>query len=190
MKHQNNFMKEILFATRNEGKIIEAQAILKVSVEIATAQIDEVQSMDLEYVARKKTEEAYRILKRPVITDDVGVFIETWDGFPGPFAKFILDKLGNVKILKLLENETNRNVMVKSAVGYHDGNKVHVFIGEVKGTLAFEERGTDGWGFDPIIIPDGETQTYAEMGHDKKNQLSHRRKALDKLKDFLESQKD
>jgi XTP/dITP diphosphohydrolase len=183
-------MKEILFATGNKDKIMEAQAILEVPVEIATIEVDEVQSMDLEYVSRRKTEEAYRILQRPVITDDVGVFIEAWNGFPGPFAKFILDKLGNDRILEILAKETNRNVVVRSAVSYHDGKDIHIFIGEVEGTLAFEQRGTDGWGFDPIIIPNGETQTYAEMGHVKKNQLSHRRKALDKLKQFLDSQKD
>lgn len=181
--------EQLLLATGNKGKIMEAQAILETPLEIASIDIDEVQSMDLEYVARKKTEEAYRILKRPVITDDVGVFIEAWKGFPGPFAKFILDHLGNVMVLKLLENEKNRNVIVRSAVGYHDGREVHVFIGEVEATLAFEERGTDGWGFDPIIIPNGETQTYAEMGLAKKSQMSHRRKALDKLKQFLDSQK-
>lgn len=182
-------MKKILFATGNEGKIIEAQAILEIPVEVVTIQIDEVQSMDLEYVARRKTEEAYKMLKKPVITDDVGVFIEAWNGFPGPFAKFILDELGNVRILEILENETNRNVIVKSAIGYHDGKEVHVFTGEVRGTLAFKEEGTDGWGFDPIIIPDGQNQTYAQMASNKKNQLSHRKKALDKLKNFLDSQK-
>ena len=176
-------------ATGNEGKILEARAILKIPIEIASIDIDEVQSMDLEYVARRKTEAAYSILKKPVITDDVGVFIEVWKGFPGPFAKFILDHMGNVMVLKLLENEKNRNVIVRSVVGYHDGREVHVFIGEVEATLAFEEKGTDGWGFDPIIIPNGETQTYAEMGLTKKSQVSHRRKALDKLKIFLDSQK-
>lgn len=183
-------MKEILFATGNAGKIMEAQAILQVPVEIASIKIDEVQSMDLEYVAREKAKAAYERLRRPVIIDDVGVFIEAWNGFPGPLAKFILDKLGNVGILGLLAREKNRNVVVRSAIGYHNGKDVHIFTGEVSGTLAFEERGTEGWGFDPIIIPNGETQTYAEMGLDKKNQLSHRRLALDKLKQFLDSQNE
>lgn len=182
-------MKEIFFATGNKDKIIEAQAILDIPIKIATIEVDEVQSMDLEYIARRKTEEAYRILQNPVITDDVGVFIEAWNGFPGPFAKFILDELGNDKILEMLAREANRNVIVRSAIGYHDGKNVRVFIGEVRGTLALEQKGTDGWGFDPIIIPNGENQTFAEMGHDKKNQLSHRKKALDKLRIFLDGQK-
>ena len=181
-------MKKLFFATSNIGKVLEFEDILKIPLEIAKLEIDEVQSMDLEYVAKKKTEEAFKILKKPVITDDVGVFIEVWNGFPGPFAKFILESLGNVRILKLLKNEKNRNVIVRSAISYHNGKKVRVFVGEVKGTLAFKERGTDGWGFDPIIIPNGETKTYAELGQIRKNQISHRKKAIDKLKEYLDSQ--
>src|SRR5471030_504876 len=107
-------MKKLVFATGNKGKVLEFEDILKIPLEIAKIEIDEVQSMDLEYVAKKKTEEAFKILKKPVITDDVGVFIEVWNGFPGPFAKYILESLGNVRILKLLKNEKNRNVIVRS----------------------------------------------------------------------------
>lgn len=186
MKPQN----KLLVATRNKGKAKEFEGILKTPLEIVDVFIDEVQSMDLEYVSRKKTEEAYKILKKPLITDDVGVFIKAWNGFPGPFAKFILNSLGNKKILSLLKNEKDRSVIVKSAVGYHDGKKVHVFTGGIKGTLAFKEKGVEGYGFDPIVIPNGQTQTFAQMGPKRKNMLSHRRKALDKLKKFLDSQKN
>lgn len=181
-------MKGLVFATGNQEKIDEAHAILGVPIEIANVEMDEVQSMDMEHVARKKTEAAYEILKRPVITDDVGVFIEAWNGFPGPFAKYILHSLGNEKILELLKDEENRAVVVKSAIGYHDGEQIHVFIGEAKGTLSKEQRGDRGWGFDPMIIPDGHNQTYAEMGPEGKNEVSHRRKAFDKLRDYLDSQ--
>ncbi len=180
-------MKKILIATGNKGKVEELEDILKVPLEIADIEIDEVQSMDLEYVSKRKTEEAYKILKRPVITDDVGVFIEAWGNFPGPFVKYAYQILGLKKILELLKDEENRNVIVKSAISFHDGEKIHTFVGEVKGKIALEEKGTQGWGFDPIIIPDGETQTFAQMGPKKKNTLSHRRRAIDKLKEFLDS---
>jgi XTP/dITP diphosphohydrolase len=145
--------------------------------------------MDIEYISRRKAEAAFAVLKKPVITDDVGVYFEAWNGFPGPFAKFLLLDLGNKKVLDIFKHEANRNVIIKSAISYHDGNKIHVFIGEIKATLATKARGTDGWGFDPIIIPNGETQTFAEMGAVKKNLLSHRRLALNKLKKYLDSQK-
>ena len=180
-------MNKLLVATGNKGKVGELEEILNVPLEIAQIDIDEVQSMDLEYVARRKVEEAFKVLKRPVITDDVGVFIEAWNNFPGPFVKYAYQIVGLKKILELLKNEKNRNVVVKCAVGYHDGKKVHVFIGEVKGVIAQEELGTEGWGFDPIIIPNGETQTFAQMGSKRKNKISHRGKAFEKLKEFLDS---
>ena len=116
-------MKKLLIATGNKGKVQELEDILKIPLEIADIDIDEFQSMDLEYVSKKKTEEAFKILKKPVITDDVGVFIEVWNNFPGPFVKYANQILGLKKILNLLKNEKNRNVIVRSAVSYHDGKK-------------------------------------------------------------------
>jgi XTP/dITP diphosphohydrolase len=75
-------------------------------------------------------------------------------------------------------------------LGYHDGKDVHVFIGEVYGSIAVEERGTDGFGFDPIIIPNGQKLTYAEMGLEGKNTMSHRKRALELFREFLDSQKN
>ncbi len=181
-------MKKLLLATGNKGKLEEAQEILKIPLEIVDIELEEIQSMDLEYVARKKAIEAYKKLKRPLVVDDVSVEIEVWNGFPGPLVKFLFLHLGNKKVIELLKSEKNRNVIVKSAVAYHDGKKIHTFIGEVKGTIAERERGTEGWGFDPIIIPNGYSKTYAEMGLKGKSVLSHRRRAFDKLKKFLDSQ--
>lgn len=182
-------MKKIFVATGNKGKVGEISDILQIPLEFADIDIDEIQSMDLEYVAQQKVKEAFRILKKPVIVDDVGVFIEAWNSFPGPFVKYAHNLLGNKKILGLLKNEKNRNVIVQSVVAYHDGTKIHTFVGTVKGTLSLKEKGTEGWGFDPIIIPFGEKLTFGEMGIKRKNKISHRGKALDKFKKFLDGQK-
>ncbi len=181
-------MKGLTFATSHKGKVEEAQKMLNIPLDIADIVVDEVQSMNLEYVAKRKVEEVFKILKRPVIIDDVGLNIEAWNNYPGPLVKFLQKIVGNEKILELLKNEKNRNVRVQSAGAYHDGKEAHVFIGEVKGTIATEQKGTDGYGFDPIIIPEGQNQTYAEMGLEGKNKVSHRRKAFDLLKAFLDSQ--
>ncbi|OGH03080.1 MAG: non-canonical purine NTP pyrophosphatase, RdgB/HAM1 family [Candidatus Levybacteria bacterium RIFCSPHIGHO2_01_FULL_37_17] len=181
-------IKKLIFATSHKGKVGEAQGILDIPLEIADIEVDEVQSMDLEYVARKKVEEVFKIVQQPVIIDDVGLKIRAWNDFPGPLVKFLQRIVGNKKVVELLKDEQNREVIVQSAIGFHDGTKSHVFIGEVKGIIATEERGTEGYGFDPIIIPDGQDKTYAEMGLEGKNKLSHRRKAFDKLKEHLDSQ--
>ncbi|PIR80206.1 MAG: non-canonical purine NTP pyrophosphatase, RdgB/HAM1 family [Candidatus Levybacteria bacterium CG10_big_fil_rev_8_21_14_0_10_35_13] len=182
-------MKKIFIATTNKGKVEEISEMLKIPLGFAKLELDEVQSMDLEYVARKKVEKAFKILKKPVIVDDVGVYFKAWNEFPGPFVKYVHNLLGNKKVLKLFQKEKNRNVVVRCAVAFHDGRKIHTFLGSVNGTLALREKGSWGWGFDPIIIPSGYFQTFAEMGVKKKNLVSHRGKAFKKLKKFLESQK-
>lgn len=180
-------MKKLYLASGNPEKVREAEAILKIPIEIANIETDEVQSMDLDYVTRRKAEEAFKIVKSPLIVDDVGFEIEAWNSFPGPLVKFLFKSLGNAGVLKLLENEKNRNVKVQAIVGYHDGKEIHTFLGERKAKIAFEERGSDGWGFDSIIIPEGETKTIAELGFDHKNKYSHRALALVKLKEYLTS---
>jgi len=178
----------LYFATGNPEKVKEAQAILGIPIKIAELELDEIQDIDIEKVASRKVQEAFNILKKPVFIDDVGVYIEAWNGFPGPFAKFLQEAGGCAQILRMLENEKNRNVLIKSLVAFCDGKKIHIFTGELHGKIAFDARGKTGWGFDPIIIPDGQGQTYAEMGEEKKNSLSHRRLALDKFKKFLNKQ--
>lgn len=183
-------MKQIFVATTNKGKLAEIQEIFETPLVPVDLEIDEVQSKDLEYVARKKTEEAFKQLGKPVIVDDVGLFVEALNDFPGPFVKHLFDAIGNKGILKLLLNEKNRNVRVATVIGYHDGKKVNIFAGEVSGKIAFEPRGKHGFGFDSIVIPDGYELTYAEMDMDEKNKSSHSRaKALVKLKKFLDSQR-
>ena len=75
-------------------------------------------------------------------------------------------------------------------MGYHDGEKVNIFSGIVPGIFTTEERGDKGWGLDPIILPDGQTQTFSEMDIELKNRVSHRALAFQKLKEFLGSKKD
>lgn len=116
-------------------------------------------------------------------------FFEAWDGYPGPLIKYMQQIPGNQWILEKMIDENNRNVIVESAIGYHDGNNTHVFIGSVKGILATEERGSDGWGFDPVFIPEGQSKTYAEMGLQGKRIYSHRQRGLHLLKAYLDSQK-
>lgn len=183
MKPQN----KLLVATGNKDKVRELEDILKIPIEIADIEIDEVQSMDVEYVSRRKAEEAFKKLQKPVVIDDVALYIKALNDFPGPLIKYLYQHVGWKKILELLKNEKNRKIVLMCAVSIHDGKKVHTFIGKVNGTLATKLRGNDGWGFDFVIIPDGETKTFAEMGEKKKNKISHRGKAFRKLKKFLDS---
>lgn len=179
-------MDELYFVTGNKGKVGEAQAILGFPVQIADIDLDEVQSLDPEYVVRKKVEAAYAVLQKPLFVDDVSLHVNAWGGFPGPLVKHVRFKGDNELLLKLLQQEDDRSVVVKAIIGFHDGEKVHTFTGELEAEIVREERGERGWGFDSIIIPKGDTRTWAEMTLEEKNRTTHRRKALDKFKQYLE----
>ena len=123
-----------------------------------------------------------------VLIDDAGVFIEALGGFPGVYSRYAYDTIGLSGILKLMEGIENRRASFKCVLGFLRNNgKQYVLAGETHGTLIHEERGDEGFGYDPIFIPEGEEKTFAELDMNRKNQLSHRGKALNKLLDILSS---
>lgn len=178
---------KITFVTGNKGKFIEAEKILGIPLELKDIDLEEIQEIDLEKVALHKLQQAYEIVKTPVIIDDVSFSLDAWNGFPGPLIKWIL-KAGNGTasiLLKMLEGEKNRAATAILAVGFHDGKNPYLFYGEVTGTIAEKIRGDNGFGWDAVFIPEGQTKTFGEMTVEQKNAISHRKAALDKLKDFL-----
>jgi len=181
-------MKTLIFATGNKDKLKEASSILPLKVSGIDLEIDEVQSSDLIYIAEKKVAEAFRKIKKPVFIDDVGVFFPALKGFPGPYAKHFLDALGQEKISTIIHGEKDKTIMISCVIAYHDGDKVHSFRGDVEGVTAQKPKGKDGWAYDLIFIPDGYSKTYAELGSDVKNKISHRSLALAKFKKFLDSE--
>ena len=180
----------IYFATGNKGKAREAQQILGIPIEITEIELDEIQSLDLKKIVGHKLKQAFDNVKSPVIVDDVALKLDIWNGFPGPFVKYlhVASNGNNELILRMLENETNRNGTLVATIGYHDGRNAHFFTGEIRVTIATEERGKNGWGLDPILIPEGFNKTYAEMSEEEKNSDSHRRRALKNFKEFLDGQ--
>lgn len=182
-------MQKLYFVTGNKNKVAEAQRILDIPIEIADIDIDEIQSLDSEKVVRRKAEDAYNLLKKPLFVEDVSAEVAAWNGFPGPFIKFLHEAGGNEHelLLRMLESEEDKSVKVRALIGYHDGKQIHIFEGFYTGTLV-PKRGTEGWGFDPYIVPDGYDRTFAELGMNVKDQLSHRAKAMRNLKKFLDSQ--
>ncbi len=182
---------KIVFVTGNKFKAKETEEILNIKIQISDIELDEIQDLDLEKVALHKLDQAYRIIKKPVMIDDVSFEIEAWNNFPGPLIKWILKAgKGPGLLLKLLEGENNRKAVARLAIGFHDGEKPRIFFGEAKGTIAYEIRGNNGFGWDRIFIPDGYSQTFAEMEPKLKNSISHRGNALGKFNDFLKSNYD
>ncbi|NYT20057.1 MAG: XTP/dITP diphosphatase [Methanosarcinales archaeon] len=181
-------MRKMVFVTGNKGKFGEAKEILAAKdIELMqnTDGYPELQEDDLEPIAAYGAKWAAEKLKHPVMVDDSGLFINALNGFPGPYSAFVENNLGNQKVLKLMEGEEDRTAVFKSVIGYCEpGGEPSVFTGTVEGKIAFEERGTGGFGYDPIFEYEG--KTFGELGTDIKNTLSHRRRALDKFFEWLD----
>lgn len=182
---------KITFVTGNEFKAKETAEILNIDLEVSQIELDEIQELDLKKVALHKLNQAYALLKKPVLIDDVSFEIHAWNGFPGPFIKWML-KAGNGPslILKLLEGEKDRIATARLAIGFHDGKEARLFFGEAVGTVAYETRGDNGFGWDRVFVPDGYDQTFAQMPSELKNSISHRGRALQKFYDFLSKASD
>lgn len=187
---------KIVVATHNAGKLKEIQEILQLpDLELVT--LDQVGLADLEIPETGQTFAENAELKAvavaektglPTIADDSGLSIDCLNGQPGVYsARFAPGSDGDrcQKVLSLLDNEKNRTAKFVCTVCFVNADKKEFFTGEVVGTIGFSLRGEQGFGYDPIFIPNGYQQTFGELGKDIKNTLSHRAEALLQLKRFL-----
>jgi XTP/dITP diphosphohydrolase len=174
---------KIVFLTGNKNKLLEARNILGKDITILNKKIDldEIQTTSVEDVIKHKILAAYKILKKPVIAEDTGVYIKNMNGFPGALIKFYLDKIGNKGIVKF---NGGSNAYAETIIGYHDGKKVHIFKGKVNGNISKKVHGK-GFGWDPIFIPKNSKKAFSEMTDIDKNKISMRGKAFRKLKKHL-----
>lgn len=172
---------QITLVTGNPNKLRELQAITDEPDRFVSKNIDlpELQSMDPREIITDKVQRAYDIVQSPVIVEDVSVGLNDFGDLPGPFYKFFRERLGDEVLLKLASLASNK-VTVRCDAAYYDGQTTHFGEGIVRGTIV-PPRGEEGFGFDPFIVPDGRSQTMAEMSPEEKNQISHRGKALRNL---------
>lgn len=170
------------FATKNKNKLQETNKILGLSLKQLEIDLVEPQATEVEVVVKEKAKTAFLKTNQPVLVEDTSLGFLAWRGLPGALIKWFLKTVGNEGIIKMLENETDRRAVVKSAFGFCAGDEVKIYIGEIKGEIAREERGENGFGFDQIFIPKNYKKTFAEMTKEEKNQISMRKIALQKLK--------
>lgn len=174
---------KIIFATTNLGKMVEAKAIgARYKVEFVQGNYEgfEIQSNDLEEIAVHCAGEAWEKLKKPLIVEDSGVFVDSLNGFPGPYSAYVFKTIGLDGVLKLMIGVKNRQAIMRSAVAYVDGKGIRTFTGEVKGVIADNRKGSAGFGYDPIFIPDGWKKTFGEDVN-YKLKVSHRAQSLRKF---------
>ena len=133
----------------------------------------------------------------PCFADDTGLEVQSLHGEPGVFsARYAgtIQDFGSEKnrteanIQKLLANlkdKENRKAQFRTVIAYLDGKNEHIFEGKVEGTIITDKHGVDGFGYDPVFLPDGYTQTFAEMPLSEKNKISHRARAFQKMVEFF-----
>uniref|UniRef100_A0A7C1IFM8 dITP/XTP pyrophosphatase n=1 Tax=Fervidicoccus fontis TaxID=683846 RepID=A0A7C1IFM8_9CREN len=183
-------MRRIYFATSNKNKFNEASRILeKYGYELVLFSFEkkELQSTDLGEIALQSALIAYTYVNASVVVEDSGLFIKALNGFPGPFSSYVYKTIGVRGVLKLMEGVTDRSAYFEAAVAIVMPPFERVFKGSVYGRIADSPRGTGGFGFDPIFIPENEDKTFAEMSVEEKNKYSHRARAFEKLGIWLKS---
>ncbi|NHI83047.1 MAG: RdgB/HAM1 family non-canonical purine NTP pyrophosphatase [Candidatus Thorarchaeota archaeon] len=178
---------KVTLVTQNENKIAELAPIFEeydVPFETTNLQKHEIRSQSVGYVALEAAIRAFDTLKRPVVVDDTGLYIEHLNEFPGAYAAYVLETIGVEGILRLMEDATDRDARFDTSVGYCNGRISRYFIGTMYGDIAASATGKGGFGYDPIFIPENETRTYAELSLDEKIAISHRSQAFRKFLDW------
>lgn len=179
--------KDITFITGNPGKAEQLSKYLGIEVKHHKVDLTEIQSLDLEEVIKHKVIEAFNEVKSPVIVDDVSLVIDQLGKLPGPLIKFFLSEIGNEGICEVVSYYEKKTALATVAIGYYDGIESQVFLGEIRGKISEIPKGEGGFGWDKIFIPDGFTQTRAEMNSEDYDKTNPRKTALDKLEKFLKS---
>jgi XTP/dITP diphosphohydrolase len=203
---------KILLATTNEGKVRELRQLLKdkdLDIEILSLkdmdkklEVEEDKETFLENAIKKATSYA-KFYKLPVIAEDSGLEVDALNGLPGIYsARFFDIKLGkevlkevpenlskdeknNLKLLRLLENQTNRKARYKTALIFYNFDYGIWTEGVCEGQIAYKPEGNQGFGYDPIFVPEGYNKTMAQLTPEEKNKISHRGKAVSKLVEIL-----
>lgn len=193
-------MLQMLAATTNKNKVREFQEILKdlkEKINIVTtdtiANFPEIVEDGTTFAenAMKKAREASAFADMVAMADDSGLVVEALDGAPGIHsARYAGDGATDAdriaKLLKAMDGVTDRRAkfVCAAAIAYR-GEEVKTFLGEIKGTITFAPAGSNGFGYDPVFVPDGFEKTFAELTDEEKNAISHRGRAMTAVADFL-----
>lgn len=192
--------EKILFSTANPNKVKEVNQLLGFNYEVITPK-DIGFSEDVEETggtfmanAKLKTEALVSHTNHPIFSEDTGLLVKALNDEPGVrtarYAGENADAQSNMNLLlKNLEGVVDRKAYFRTVICLWWKKEFYFFTGECHGTISVEKRGSQGFGYDPIFVPDGYNESFAQLGDDIKKKLSHRAKAVHKLVDFLKTAK-
>jgi XTP/dITP diphosphohydrolase len=188
---------KLIFATNNEHKVEEIQAAIGHILEVISLSAAGIEKEipepyeTLEENAREKSRVIHQLTGENCFSEDTGLETEALNGGPGVksarYAGENKDFAANIhKLLDRMGTTTNRTARFRTVISLILDNKEYLFEGICEGRITAEQRGRQGFGYDPVFIPDGADRTFAEMTMEEKNRFSHRKKAADKLVLFLQ----
>jgi non-canonical purine NTP pyrophosphatase (RdgB/HAM1 family) len=178
----------LVFVTSRAEKACEAER-LGFEIERLDLDLPEPQALDPSEIAEAKARAAYDAIARPVLVEDSGLAVEAWGGFPGALVKWLEKSAGVAAIPRMLDPFADRTATAICAIAYCDGAEVVTARGEIRGAIASAPRGTGGFGWDTIFVPEGGDRTFAEMQPEEKDRISHRRRAWDAMAERLPLQR-
>lgn len=183
-------MIDVTFVSTNPGKVREVRGLLApfgIRTRWRRRALPEPQADTLEEVVLSKLA-AVKDLRGYVLVEDSGLFIPSLQGFPGVYSAHFLKTWRFGPLLELLERR-NRRAVFRTVAGLQRGRQRWTFVGEVAGRIAETPRGHEGFGYDPIFVPDGGTRTFAELPGVEKNELSHRARAIRQVGELLDKRR-
>jgi XTP/dITP diphosphohydrolase len=193
-------MKKLVVSTGNEHKILEIREILHdLNIEVLSKNDIGLKELDVEEDGKTLEENSLKKARAlsektdyMVIADDTGLFVNALNGEPGVYSSRYAGEDGNdkkncEKLIKKLENVENRSAYFKTVIALITEDKEEIIAeGICRGKIGKEPKGQNGFGYDPLFIPEGYDKTFAELGHDIKNRISHRALALKELRKIIE----
>lgn len=191
---------ELVFATSNKGKYNEVKKMMPRNINLLSLNdlnfIGDIQETGktLKQNAKIKSDFIFNNFGINCFADDSGLEIDSLNGMPGIYSARFAGKTCNSndnieKVWKLLTGYKNTDAKFKSILSLNIDGKTFFFEGKINGKIIFNKRGTNGFGYDSIFIPNGYNKTFAELNSVEKNEISHRSKALKRLIIFLDKQK-
>jgi len=179
---------KIYFVTGNKNKLKEVQMIWP-EIEGLELELTEIQDIDPKKILEKKLEEAKRYKPNAnLMVEDLSLEINGMNGFPGPLIKWFIKSVGREGVYKMAKLFGNQTAVARVSLGYtNTKGENNYFEGIVKGKIV-RPKGESDFGWDPIFVPEGFNKTFAQMGSEEKNKISHRRIALEKLKEYLKKE--
>ena len=173
----------------NQHKVNEVQRILApVGVEVVSVsrKIEELQTEDVHSLVRDKLTKAFEAIGRPLFVEHTGLYLSGLNGLPAGLTQIFWDKLEADRFVKLVAGLGDAAVTAKTVLGYCDGREIRLFEGSIEGTVPLVPAGPTDFQWDCVFVPNGHTQTFAEMGS-AKDAISMRPKALDQFAEYLKS---